>query len=43
MTTEETRQKLDYERQCYRQAETIVRARLDRLQESVQDINKAAR
>ena len=26
------RQKLDYEQQCYRQAETIVRERLHRLQ-----------
>lgn len=31
---------LDYERQCYRQAEEIVRARLDALQEAVRDTVK---
>jgi hypothetical protein len=35
ITAEETREKLDYEAQCYRQAETIVRARLEALQEAV--------
>jgi hypothetical protein len=33
-TVEETRMKLDYEAQCYRQAEGIVRARLQRLQDA---------
>lgn len=41
MTAEETRQKLDYEQQCYRQAETNVRGRLDRLQDSVEETVKA--
>ena len=35
MTTEETRVKLDYEQQCYRHSEIIVRTRLDQLQEAV--------
>jgi hypothetical protein len=35
------RQKLDYERQCYRQAEGIVRNRLQRLQDSVEQTVKA--
>jgi len=35
ITAEETRQKLDYQQQCYRQAETIVRARLKQLQDSL--------
>jgi hypothetical protein len=43
ITAEETRQKLDYERQCYRQAETLVRARLEQLQDSVQEMIKVAR
>jgi hypothetical protein len=43
ITAEETRQKLDYEQHCYRQAETIVRARLERLQNSVQEMIKVAR
>jgi len=34
-TAEETRMKLDYEQQCYRQAEFIVRARLNQLQDAV--------
>jgi hypothetical protein len=35
ITGEETRQKLDYEQQCYRASESIVRARLGQLQRSV--------
>ena len=35
------RQKLDYERQCYRQAEIIVRDRLLRLQKAVGAIERA--
>jgi len=35
MTTEEIRMKLDYEHQCYRQAESIVRARMQLLQEFI--------
>jgi len=42
-TAEEIRQKLDYEQQCYRQAETNVRGRLDQLQDSVQETIKAVR
>jgi hypothetical protein len=34
-TAADERQKLDYERQCYRHAEMIARARLQLLQESV--------
>jgi len=34
-TAEEVRMKLDYEAQCYRQAESIVRTRLDDLQDAV--------
>lgn len=41
VTAEETRQKLDYEQQCYRQAETNVRGRLDTLQDAVSDTIKA--
>jgi hypothetical protein len=41
ITAEETRQKLDYEQQCYRASETIVRARLDQLQDSVQKMTKS--
>lgn len=37
------RQKLDYERQCYRHAEMIVRARLELLQESVDRTISAVR
>ena len=40
MTAEETRIKLDYEQQCYRQAETITRARLQQLQDSISDASK---
>jgi len=43
ITAEETRQKLDYQLQCYRQAETIARARLEQLQDSVQEMTKVAR
>jgi hypothetical protein len=35
MTAEEVLQKLDYEQQCYRQAEEIVRTRLRQLQDSI--------
>jgi hypothetical protein len=35
ITVEETRMKLDYEAQCYRQSESIVRARLEALQQAV--------
>ena len=35
------RQKLDYERQCYRHAEMIVRSRLQLLQGSVDETIKA--
>ena len=35
MTTEEMRMKLDYEHQCYRQAESIVRARLQQVEEFI--------
>ena len=34
---------LDYEAQCYRHAEMIARSRLGRLQESVQDMVRAAK
>jgi len=37
------RQKLDYERQCYRHAEMIARGRLDRLQDSVARTIRAVR
>jgi hypothetical protein len=36
MTVEETRMKLDYEQQCYRHSEMIVRARLEQLQKAVE-------
>lgn len=42
-SAEEMRQKLDYEQQCYRQAESIARARLEQLQDSVQEMIKVAR
>jgi hypothetical protein len=42
-TVDETRMKLDYEAQCYRQSEEIVRARLHRLQDAVETMIKAAR
>jgi hypothetical protein len=35
VTAEQLRMKLDYEQQCYRQAEEIVRTRLRQLQDSV--------
>jgi hypothetical protein len=41
ITAEETRQKLDYEQQCYRASERIVRARLEQLQDSVQRMIKS--
>ena len=41
MTVEELRQKLDYEQQCYRQAEFIVRGRLQQLQDSVDETVRA--
>ena len=37
------RQKLDYERQCYRHAEMIVRARLELLQDSIDQTINAVR
>jgi hypothetical protein len=40
ITAEEMRMKLDYEQQCYRQAEEIVRARLQQLQDSVRQRNR---
>ena len=43
MTAEETRMKLDYEQQCYRQAEANARARLQQLQDSVSATKKASR
>jgi len=43
MTAEETRMKLDYEQQCFRQAETNVRGRLDRLQDSVEETIQAVK
>ena len=39
-TVEETRMKLDYEQQCYRQSEMIVRTRLQQLQNSVEEASK---
>jgi hypothetical protein len=42
-TAEETRQRLDYEQQCYRHAEIIVRGRLHELQDSVYGMIKAVR
>jgi len=42
ITAEETRMKLDYEAQCYRQAEAIVRARLQQLQDTVGKTIKAS-
>ena len=42
-TVEQTRAKLDYEAQCYRQAEVIVRARLQRLLSSVDKTIRAVK
>jgi len=39
--TADERQKLDYERQCYRQAEIIARTRLRLLQDSIENTVKA--
>jgi hypothetical protein len=41
ITAEQMRMKLDYEQQCYRQAEEIVRARLHQLQDSVRKTIRA--
>ena len=43
MTAEETRMKLDYEQQCYRQSELIARTRLQQLQKSVEEIPRLHR
>jgi hypothetical protein len=43
ITAEETRQKLDYEQQCYQAAERLVRARLEALQDAVKKTIKTAR
>jgi hypothetical protein len=43
ITAEETRQKVDYEQQCYRASESIVRARLEQLQGSVRKMIKSRR
>jgi len=43
ITAEEARMKLDYEQQCYRQAEGIVRTRLDQLQNAVDTADQPAR
>ena len=37
ITPQETRMTLDYEQQCYRQAEVIVRTRLQQLQKALDD------
>jgi hypothetical protein len=42
-TAEEVRMKLDYEAQCYRQAESIVRTRLDDLQDAVKSTTGSVR
>jgi len=42
-TDADDRQKLDYERQCYRHAEMILRDRLERLQGDVEEMLKAAK
>jgi hypothetical protein len=42
MTAEELRMKLDYEQQCYRQAEEITRTRLRQLQEAVDKTIRAS-
>jgi len=41
--TADDRQKLDYERQCYRHAEIIIRARFERLQDEVGKMIKAVK
>ena len=41
-TAEETRVKLDYEQQCYRQSEMIARTRLGELQKSVEEATNPA-
>jgi len=41
--TADDRQKLDYERQCYRHAEIIIRARFERLQDEVGKMIKAGK
>jgi hypothetical protein len=43
MTAEETRMKLDYEQQCYRQSESIARTRLQQLQKSVEESPRSHR
>ena len=43
MTAEKTRMKLDYEQQCYRHSEMIVRARLQQVQKSVEEIPRPDR
>ena len=40
---DESRMKLDYEAQCYRQWEEIVRARLQRLQDAVEKMIRTAK
>jgi hypothetical protein len=42
-TTQEMRAKLDYEAQCYRQAEAIVRGRLGQLQDAAEKMIRAIR
>ena len=41
VTVEEMRMKLDYEQQCYRQAESNTRTRLQQLQNSISDATKS--
>lgn len=43
ITAEEARQKLDYEQQCYRQAESIARERLHQLQDAIDKTPKVVR
>jgi hypothetical protein len=40
ITNEDIRMKLDYEQQCYRQAESIARERLQKLQDAVARRNR---
>ena len=42
-SVEETRMKLDYEAQCYRQEVMILRARLQRLQDAAEKMIRAVR